>query len=125
MARRKSGEPRIGRQIGELHGGRVVEQCTEKPPVPVGPVPDGGFHLCRHPVCEEVGEPLARLVGDADGGVVGVSELGGGLADPIEGGVQFEPGADGTHRFQQLRDAGGELGGQALQTAGRLRCGFE
>lgn len=102
-----------------------MNECAEQSPLTVGPVPDLGFHRLRHPVREEVGESLALGVDDADGGVAGMGEFGSGLADPVEGGVQFESGADGAHGFQQLRDAGGELGGQTLQAAGRLRRGFE
>lgn len=125
MAGRESGEPRIGRQIGEFHRYRVVDQCTEQPSVSVGAAADLVRHLVRHPVCDEVGEPRTFLVDDADGGVAGVGEFGRRLADPVESGVQFEARADGSHGFQQLRYSGGEFAGQALQAAGRPGRGFE
>lgn len=125
MAGRESGEPGIGRQIGEPHRDRVVDQRAEQSVVPVGAAADLVRHLVRHSVGDEIGEPLALLVDDADGGVAGVGEFGRRLADPVEDGVQFEARADGTHGFQQLRYPGGEFGGQALQAAGRPGRGFE
>lgn len=91
----------------------------------VGSAPDRPGHIVRDPVGDEVGEPLARLVDDADGGVPGMGELGRGRTDAVQGGVQLQPRADRTHRLQELRDPGGELGGEALQAAGGLGGGIE
>lgn len=117
MVRRKSDRARIGGEVGEPDGFGVADQLAEQSAVAVGAAADPPRGIRVRAVRDEVGERAARRVDDAERRVAGADEAGRRLTDPVEGGVQFEAGTDGAHGFEQLRDAGGELGGSALEPA--------
>lgn len=118
VVRRKSGRSRIGGEVREPEGFGVADEFAEQSGVAVRAAADPPGYLGVHAEGDEVREPAARLAHDAERGVAGADETGRRLADPVERGVQFETGTDGAHGFEQLRDAGGEFGGQALESPG-------
>lgn len=120
VGRKAAGAGVVG-QVREAYRARVVDERSEEPAVAVGEPSDELRRLRVDPVEDEVRERLAVLGDDADRRVAGVGEFGGRLADAVEGGVQFQTGAHGAHRFEQLRHPRGQLGGQSLEPARRLR----
>ncbi len=120
MVRGEAGVAGVSGQVGEYDRLGPSDEGPEEAAAPVGQVPDQRVLLLGDAVRDELRQPLARGVDDADRRVFGVGELRRGLRDPVERGAQFEPVADRPHGLQQPRHAGGQLRGQSLEAAVRL-----
>jgi hypothetical protein len=112
---------RILGQVREADRFRIADEGSQQTLAPVGQVADPSRGRPVDSVVHELGEAITVLVDDADGRVPGVRQVRRRLADPVQRGVQFQSAADGTHRVQQLRHPGQELGRGPL--AGRRRAG--
>ncbi len=118
VVRREPGGARVGAEVGQPQRLGAVDERAEDAAAG-GQFADRGGGVVGHADVDEVGQAGAAWGDHAECRVPGVDQFGGAGGDPVQGGVQVQPGADGDHRLQQPLHPVGDGGGR-LQALGDL-----
>jgi len=87
-------------QIRKAQRARIDDEQAENP-VALGQRPDRGPGGIVDAHGDEVGEPRARFVEDAERAICGVDHLHRRRDDPVQHAVQVQVGPDGQYTFEQ------------------------